>query len=393
MKKTATRNRSFGKLCGLVAAGGAMTCAMFALGVVFAEPAHADVTEVYVGGDTRNIADGGTIDGASFDKATQTLTLDNVDLTNKSEAGWPAKGAVVIRGGKFDEVTVKLEGRNTFEAASSSANGWQGIYANCKLKLEGPGSLSANGFTWDVIHTEEDLTVDSGNYDFTSLDTLASGFYADGNMTIKGGDINVESNGDALYAQGHVKVKGGSLSLHGGYYALRAGSASTNPDALVDIDGALAPGCSFNSGESTYRVTSMDPLANNGTAVLTRYRSAKKKTKVGPVYCGLNYSVSGIAKGAFENSKVSSVTIGDGVETIGSRAFCNCKQLKTLKFESDRFLDASTIGSRAFKGAGAKKGKGLTVKIGWKPWNKAQTRAEFRTVLRHKGLSAKATVR
>jgi hypothetical protein len=62
---------------------------------------------------------------------------------------------------------------------------------------------------------------------------------------------------------------------------------------------------------------------------------------------GYRYNVTGIASKAFNsNTKITSVTVGKNVKTIGLKAFCKCSKLKTVRFAGKNVI---RISSGAFK--------------------------------------------
>lgn len=66
------------------------------------------------------------------------------------------------------------------------------------------------------------------------------------------------------------------------------------------------------------------------------------------IHNGVTYKVTSIAKNAFKNNKkITSVTIGKNVTTIGKNAFYGCSKLKTLKIKTSK-LASKKIGSKAF---------------------------------------------
>ena len=65
---------------------------------------------------------------------------------------------------------------------------------------------------------------------------------------------------------------------------------------------------------------------------------------------GRKYQVTGIKSGAFRSmKKLTAVTIGANVKTIGKNAFRSCPKLKTLTIKTKN-LTSSSVGSDAFRG-------------------------------------------
>lgn len=63
-----------------------------------------------------------------------------------------------------------------------------------------------------------------------------------------------------------------------------------------------------------------------------------------------NYKVTRIKNNALKNKKITSVTVGKNVKSIGSGAFMNCKKLKTVTIKSK----SVKFGKNCFKGIYAK---------------------------------------
>ena len=104
-------------------------------------------------------------------------------------------------------------------------------------------------------------------------------------------------------------------------------------------------------------------------------------------YDGITYKVTSIAPGAFKNNKkLTKVTIGSNVKTIGKQAFYGCKNLKSVTIKS-KYLTTKSIGAKAFTKAGSKNYKKLVVKL---PKSKKKA---YVKLLEKKGLSSKAKIK
>ena len=91
---------------------------------------------------------------------------------------------------------------------------------------------------------------------------------------------------------------------------------------------------------------------------------------------GINYYVTALGSRAFErNRKVTSVRLGGKVNTIGDRAFRNCRKLRELYIQCTK-LKPSDIGNRVFDGVCS----GVRVSV---PRSKLE---EYRKMLQDKGL-------
>lgn len=137
----------------------------------------------------------------------------------------------------------------------------------------------------------------------------------------------------------------------------------------------LRKGAVISDGTNEYVVM------NKGEAAFSKAGKKEKKIiipatiKVG----GKKLKVTAIANKAFYNSGVTSVSIGNNIKSIGTKAFYNCKKLKSITIKTTK-LTSKSIGSKAFKGVSQK----ATIKV---PGSKMNT---YKKLLRKKGLGKKA---
>lgn len=98
---------------------------------------------------------------------------------------------------------------------------------------------------------------------------------------------------------------------------------------------------------------------------------------------GCKYEVVSIAdKVCTGNTKLKNVTIGKNIESIGSKAFFGCKNLKNITIKSEK-LTLKSVGDNAFKNIAAK----AVVKV---PKNKKNA---YRKILQKKGAGKKIVVK
>lgn len=132
--------------------------------------------------------------------------------------------------------------------------------------------------------------------------------------------------------------------------------------------------------KNTYVVTAKgSTVAYKGT----KNKKVKKITIPSTVTInGTTYKVTSIASGAFKNNKkLTKVTVGSNVQSIGKKAFYGCKKLKTIVIKSKK-LTAKSVGAKAFTKAGSSDYEKCTVKV---PRNK---KSAYTKVLKKKGLNA-----
>ena len=104
-------------------------------------------------------------------------------------------------------------------------------------------------------------------------------------------------------------------------------------------------GTSFTVGAYKYKITSSKEAAFAGIkSAKTKKVVIPKTVKIG----GKTFKVTSVAKKAlYKKTKVTSVTIGANVKTIGASAFAGCKKLSTITIKSNVLKSA---GKNAFKG-------------------------------------------
>lgn len=133
----------------------------------------------------------------------------------------------------------------------------------------------------------------------------------------------------------------------------------------------------FIIGRYKYKTTDSSTLAFTGV----NSTSLKKVVIEDAVKIGAKkYKVTSVAKKAlYNNKKVTSVTIGTNVKTIGSNAFNGCKKLSTIKIESKVL---KKVESKAFKGIASK----ATIKV------PAKKQAAYQKLLKNKGQGSKVKI-
>jgi hypothetical protein len=150
----------------------------------------------------------------------------------------------------------------------------------------------------------------------------------------------------------------------------------------IKATGAPAKGKLLTSGKVTYKVTKSGK--KNGTVQFVKTKSTASTIVIPSTVSisGITYKVTSIAANALKNNKkVTKVTVGKNVTTIGKYAFYGCSKLKSITLSTVK-LSTKTVGTKAFSGVYAK----VKVKV---PKSKKKT---YLTLLRKKGMSTKASV-
>ena len=138
---------------------------------------------------------------ATYDPATQTLTLDNASITN-------ALGSGGIYSGLTSDLNIVLQGENRI-----TFDGNMGVMATGNIELSGSGSL-----TIDVAGETRD------------------GISAAGNVSVHGTTLNINAPGGVgICSDGSVFVDNARLTSHALYAGIDAANLTINNSSVVDI--------------------------------------------------------------------------------------------------------------------------------------------------------------
>ena len=135
-----------------------------------------------------------------------------------------------------------------------------------------------------------------------------------------------------------------------------------------------------------YKVTVSDAV--NGTVTAYKLNNKKAKSIAIPAMVeidGYRFKVTAVSPKAFEKaSRLANVIIGENVESIGSKAFSNCKKLKNIKFNGTK---AVKIAAKSLKGTAKNCKIILSKKMKKKDFNK------MKTSLKKASISKKASIK
>lgn len=125
------------------------------------------------------------------------------------------------------------------------------------------------------------------------------------------------------------------------------GKGSYSGSAKASFTIRAKKGTSFAVGSNKYKITGSKTAAFSGLAKSSVKKVTIPKTvKIG----GRSFLVTSIASKALQNKKVTSVSIGANIKSIGSSAFAGCKRLGTVTVKSTKLKN---VGKNAFKGVRA----------------------------------------
>ena len=137
-------------------------------------------------------------EGWNWNHSAKTLTLNGLDLLTSGSSG------IMLP----DNATIVLEGTNTITSGE-----WP-IYSDGNLTITGTGVI--------------DLTV-AGTWEGIQVD--------DGNLTISGGTVNIDSGGNGIVADGNIEITGGSVNIIARFNnGINSGGNVTISGGTVNID-------------------------------------------------------------------------------------------------------------------------------------------------------------
>lgn len=382
-----------------------------------------------------------TIKGVSYDKKTNTLTLDNCNVPHieVNEMG--------------DDFTIKLIGNNTVTllvvwgygyggSATFTGNGTlngKAIYLNAE-KTKSVFAVKDNAkiiltskddfkcFYIDDTYAKDDaiqakydksmtvienkhpkkeaVTITDGSATSTSyyaLMTKGSKTYyemtcddydLDTGTFIKKWDLYDLTDGkenliktyaseEALLADGYEYVLAESTYSHicdtqSITFTAGNGTASKNTNSG-------AKGDTITASDTQYIVTKAGTKKAAGTVAFASPKTGVKKITIPATITvnGIKYKVTSISAEAFSGNKtVTKVTIGKNVKTIGKKAFFNCESLTEIKINTKK-LTKSSVKADAFKGVNSK----CTVSV------PSAKKTAYTTILQKTGLDAKAVIK
>jgi hypothetical protein len=190
-----------------------------------------------------------------------------------------------------------------------------------------PGDTTTPGDT-----TNPSGTTTSGGTTSTGDKTTSGGTTSTGDKTTSGGTT---SAGD--------KTTSGNTTTSGGTTTSGAGSQNVNAPAKVNTK------LSVSASKCEVKVVSAD--AENPTVTYVKSTDTKAKSITIPDTVKVDkvtYKVVSVADNAMQkNKKVTTITLGKNVTSIGKNAFKGCTSLKTVNIKSSSF---TKIGANAFSG-------------------------------------------
>lgn len=173
-----------------------------------------------------------------------------------------------------------------------------------------------------------------------------------------------------------------ALTPQGKRYVSNYSKLTTAEKAYRALANAPKKGAKYNVGLYQYQITNAN--ITNGTVTLLKPLNKQRQKAIIPATVKIKdntYKITAIGSKAFKNgTKLTSVSIGKYVKTIGQQAFYGNKALKKITFSG---MDLRIVGKQAFKGVH----KNVVIKVPGKKVN------AYKKLLNKGGLPQTAIVR
>ena len=267
--------------------------------------------------------------GWKWDSQTKTLTLKNANFD-------VAGDQPCFTFNKNDNITVIYEGMNTLKAESKSVfygtgSNTEGTHGSLTFKSSNNGILNLEvtkadargGFNLgNTINYAYDLNIESGTIN------SKGGFWIDGTMTIKGGNVNINTEDmetslgkvNGIYALVQVNITGGNVDIKSNDSAIfvsgTSGDWDTKDDGIVISGGnlSLSSQVSNSAVVSTGVLKNKNIIINGGNITLNGEYGFYTKNGSIKVYHVDSLNTDNIKKEAFK------VGEGDGNKIIFAEA-------------------------------------------------------------------------
>lgn len=330
-----------------------------------------------------------TGDGYIWDAGTKTLTLS--DAYMEGALNLPTESKIVISGVNIVTKEVTVAG-NTSDAFTLSGEG--------TLKVGGKKYVShiygEPTFTWAETkagYSAKATFVCLGGEDIQTVDAKVT--LSKKNPTCKEEGVLTYTAQVSFAGKGYTETK--KITSYKAEHTWDKGTVTKNAtntakaemtytcticqEKKVETVKSLKVGMLIKDAKAIYKVTK----AGAKSRTVEYVKPVKKNVKTVSIPAtikagGVTYKVTSIgAKACKGYKKLTSVTIGKNVKSVGKEAFYKCKKLKNITIKSKE-LKTSKIGKNAFKGIKSS----ATIRVPAKKYR------SYKTMLRKKGVGKKA---
>ena len=160
------------------------------------------------------------------------LILDNISITNNNDP------AIYIEKSKTTYIELKNNTENTLIDGENSELDAV-IYSKDDLIIEGDGTLNITANNQDGIVSKDDLVINNGNINITSIDDAIKG---KDSVVINGGNINITSKGDGIKStndtdetKGYILINNGSITINSTLDGIQSENKTIINDGTINI--------------------------------------------------------------------------------------------------------------------------------------------------------------
>lgn len=204
-----------------------------------------------------NIAEGQLLVDAE-EGAEIKLVFNGFTISNSSNA------PLVFAGGTSVRIVLKDGTENTVSDLRNSAEeNKAAIYTKSDLIISGNGTLAVQGRAEDAIHSETNVTVESGTLNLKAGD---DGIHADKTLTIQNGTVNVTESEEGLEGL-VVDIQGGIITVTSNDDGINASGGSSSGEKAP---GEVTEGAAVNIGGGMVTVKAKgDGIDSNGDLTIS----------------------------------------------------------------------------------------------------------------------------
>ena len=181
------------------------------------------------------------------------IILDNVTVTNEN--------GPCIYGYNSKNIYIELVGKNVLSDGSSYNNIDEEvkstIFSNDDLIILGEGSLTVNANYNDGISSDDDIVIESGTINITSIDDAIRG---KDSVTIINGNITINAKGDGIKStneeEGYILIQNGTFNITSKNDGIESINVEIDNGTFVIKSGGGNPGNVAKTGLNTIKSTS-----------------------------------------------------------------------------------------------------------------------------------------
>lgn len=315
------------------------------------ESADADLTLNHIPAGEYTITAEALVKGAAAKKAVFTFA-DAQNVKVEDDAATAAKKAALAN--EAETLSEKLRALAGLKQTDYTAESWAAL----KKAAENAETMLREAETAEDLKKAAEALEQAKKNLKTQAQQQQEQNKAVLEQSIAAADVTIRAGGSAYTAESWAKFQQAYEAAKNAPANATAAELKALIDALTAARAALAPQTApekpgkgdilkDTSGKFTYRVTGSSTVEVK--ALGAKYAKAKKIVIPAVVsLSGNSYQVTGIGANAVKgNKKITSVTVGKNVTTIGKNAFANCKNLKSIVIKSAKL---KKVTKNAFKG-------------------------------------------